>query len=59
MYPVHGGAAGPASSPATACGGAVVRSLLRACVACVEKRAREKGEKWHGEEERDREGVYL
>ena len=47
VRPECGGAAGVASSPATACSGAVVRSLLGARAASLERRAREKREKWH------------
>ena len=43
MSPVRGGMAVPASSPATACGGAVVRCLLWARATCGQKRAGVRG----------------
>ena len=59
VSPGRGGAAGLASSPATACGGAVARCLLWARAACGERRTSERGKVWHCEGERDRVGAYL
>ena len=45
VSPVCGGAAVPASSPATACGGVVAQRFLRVHAACGERRASERERK--------------